>query len=116
MAQSCWTSAPDGRYWIQVLIGNLDLQVMIDSGVIDPLHLVGFELDPHVYDRLKQMGELSHFLSRMRRNASGSLSGSESGLTTSQLICPIAQQPVGPVVHLYVVRGAAGVPSRVGVE
>lgn len=115
MAQTCWPGTPDGRYWIGVCVGNLPLRVMIDLGLVDPRDLVGFELDPAAYDQLRQAGHLSRFQSRSRRDASGRVVQSESGLTTAQLICPITRQCVGPTVQLYVLRGFSCVPQRVGV-
>lgn len=46
MADVSWQAAADGRYWIDVIIGEQPVQVMIDLGLVDPAHVVGFELDP----------------------------------------------------------------------
>jgi hypothetical protein len=104
-----------GRYWLDVALGNQDVSVMLDLGLVDSLHRVGFEVDPTVYDLLMQTGQLVRVTRRSRRDASGQLTWSSSGLTNAQLICPVARQRVGPVVSVHVSRGATGVPSRVGV-
>jgi hypothetical protein len=88
---------------------------MIDLGLVDPHHRVGFEVEPAVYDRIKQAGGFSRFSRRPRRDASGRISWFDTGQTTAQLICPAAQRPVSPVVQVFVASGLAGVPSRVGV-
>ena len=75
-----WSAAPDGRYWIDVLVGSHALRVMVDLGLVDPLDRVGFELDHSAYQRLKQSGCLTRFDRRPRRDASGRVSWSESGL------------------------------------
>jgi len=114
MAQACWSAAPDSRYWIDVALGTHDLRVMIDLGLVDPLHLVGFEVDPVSYHQIKQAGQFARFNRRSRRDASGRLSWAESGLTTAQVICPTARQRVGLTVRVYVSCGAPGVPNRGG--
>jgi hypothetical protein len=87
---------------------------MVDSGLVDPLHRIGFEMDPVWYDQLKQAGQFQRFQYRDRRDASGRMVRTESGLISAQLIDPATQQPVGPVVAMYVSRGNVGIPSRVG--
>ena len=115
MARVSWRAAPDHRYWIDVALGNRELSVMLDLGLVDPLGRIGFEVDPGEYDALKQTGQLSRFRRRARRDASGQLSWSESGLVLTQLVSPLTRQRVGPAPHVYVSRGVSGVPSRVGV-
>jgi hypothetical protein len=88
--------------------------VMVDLGLVDPLDRVGFELDHSAYRGLKQSGGLTRFDRRSRRDASGRVSWSESGLGSAQLLDPISQKPDGPVVALYMSCGSPGVPSRVG--
>jgi hypothetical protein len=109
-----WSAAPDGRYWIDVLVGSHVLREMVDLGLVDPLDRVGFELDRSAYQRLKQTGCLTRFDRRPRRDASGRVSWSESGLGSAQLLDPISKKTDGPVVPLYISCGAPGVPSRVG--
>jgi len=41
-----WQAAADGRYWIDVNIAAQPVRVMIDLGLVDPAHAVGFEVDP----------------------------------------------------------------------
>ena len=88
---------------------------MVDSGLVDPLGLIGFELEPSVYDSLDQGGFLTQIQTRRSRNASGQYSHAKSGLTNAQLLDPVTGQPVGPSVQLYVSRGKQGLPNRVGV-
>jgi hypothetical protein len=109
-----WSASPDGRYWIDVLVSGYALRVMVDLGLVDPLDRVGFELDPSAYQRLKQSGSLTRFDRRARRDASGRLSWSESGLGSAQLLDPISKKADGPAVRLSVSCGSPGVPSRVG--
>jgi len=115
VAKVSWQAASDGRYWIDVLIGGSQLQDMIDLGLVDPLDAVGFELEPASYDQLKQAGVLSRLQYRFRRDANAQVTGSESGLSTAQLLEPNSKQGLGPTVQLYVCRGVEGVPNRVGV-
>ena len=115
MAAVSWQAAADGRYWIDVNIAAQPVRVMIDLGLVDPAHAVGFEVDPDFYDQLKGAGLLSRFQARFRRDTSARVTGSESGFTNAQLLDPLTKRGIGPVVQLHVCRGAPGVPSRVGV-
>src|SRR5262245_24041675 len=115
MGQAVWQAAPDGRYWIDVMVGNRPMRVLVDQGLIDPLHRVGLEIDPAVYDQLKNSGQLSSLQLRSWRGASGTTAYSESGSTTAQLADPVSRQPIGPPVPLFVNRGVAGLPNRAGV-
>jgi hypothetical protein len=115
MSQACWPAAADGRYWIDTVVGGQNVRCMVDLGLIDPLGWLGLELEPALYDRLKQLGQLTSFKYRSRRDASGQLVWLESGETRAQLCDPTSQQPVGPVAQLFVGRGAASLPNRVGV-
>ena len=72
MGIACWQAAADGRYWIDVMVGNMDLRAMIDLGMVDPLHQIGFEIEPSIYDQLKQAGQLSGYRTRSRRDAGSS--------------------------------------------
>jgi hypothetical protein len=111
-----WPMAPNGRYRIDIRIGSLDLLLMLDTGLVDPQHRVGFEIDPTLYDRLKRAGELTLFRRRKRQDAGGIWFESEVGRAVAQLLDPTNHSPVGPSVQLDVMRGTPGVPSRVGVE
>ncbi len=115
MAELSWRAAADGRYWIDVSVGGEVTRVMVDLGLVDPSHAVGFELEPDLYDRLKQSGRLSRFQLRYRRDANGGITRSESGLTTVQLVDPTTGLCRGAEVRVHVCRGAESVPSRVGV-
>jgi hypothetical protein len=115
MPEISWQAAADGRYWIDVVLGNVELLVMIDLGLVDPFGWVGFELEPATYQRLKQSGLISSFWRRARRDASGRLSWSESGLGNAQLFDPRTRQGIGPRVRLFSSCGMPGVPNRVGI-
>lgn len=98
-----------------MIVAGHELSVMIDLGLVDPSGFVGFELEPAVYDDLKAASQLSHFNYRFRRDASGRVTRTESGLTTAQLRSPERRIPLGPRVSTYVCRGEQGIPNRVGV-
>lgn len=115
MNQVCWPAAADGRYWIDVAIGGQDTRCMVDVGLIDPLDRLGIELEAALYDRLRQLGQLSSFQYRSRRDSSGQTVRLESGETVAQLLDPANRQPVAPAVQLFACRGFPGLPSRVGV-
>jgi hypothetical protein len=115
MLRVSWRAAADGRYWIDAAIGNHDVLVMIDLGLIDPRQHVGLELEPQLYHQLKQLGQLSSFRRRSRRDASRRISWSETGHIGAQLIDPGTRQHVGPVIALDASCGSPGVPNRVGI-
>lgn len=114
MPQACWQAASDGTYWLDLAIGNLELTLLIDLGMIDQLQRIGFAVEATVYDQLKQSGAFRHFSTGLRLDASGNVSRRKSGLTTAQLLCPVTRNRIGPAVDLYVSQGAPGVPHRVG--
>lgn len=87
---------------------------MVDTGLIDPLKLVGFELEAGAYDSLKKAGRLSHSRLRRHRTSSGKIVTSETGLATAQLLEPVSHLAIGPLISVYMSRGAAGLPSRAG--
>jgi len=105
----------DGRYWIDVVLAGRDLSVMIDLGLVDPLHRVGLEIEAVLYDAMKRAGNFSRLQMRPRRAASGGLTWFETGLLTAQLVDPALRQPIGPVASVFVARSVPGVPNRVGV-
>jgi hypothetical protein len=109
-----WQASVTGHYWIDVAVGNQDLRWMVDTGLVDPLNRVGFDLEPSVYDQLKVSGQFQRIQYRNYHDASGGLVQRESGLITAQLIDPHSHQRLGPVVATFVARGFPGVPSRVG--
>jgi len=114
VGQVSWKAASDGRYWIDVLVGQLGLRVMVDLGLVDPLNRVAFEVEPVVYDLLEQRGQLSHFRRRLSRSSTGSQRMTYCGETTACLVDPLHHQAAGPVTRLYVSRGVIGMPNRVG--
>ena len=115
MAQVSWQAAADGRYLIDVVVGNYNVQAMIDLGLVDPADLVGCEIEPALYDQLEQSGWLTGNCHRQWRDASGRYSTTKSALTRFQLVDPIGRQPVGPVLRLFANRGRPGLLNRVGV-
>jgi hypothetical protein len=115
MAQVHWQVASSGAYLIDVMVGDIAAQTIIDLGLTDPSNQVGLALDPDIYDRLKQSQQLSRFRARLSRDASGRYSTIETAFTTARLIDPLTGQAVGPAVRLFASRGAPGVPNRVGV-
>jgi hypothetical protein len=116
MPRACWSPAPNGRYRIDVRLGSLDLLLMLDTGLVDAQHRVGFEIDPALYDRLKQAGDLTAFRQRQRFDAGGQRLVSEAAHAAARLLDPVSRTPAGPPVQMDVMRAAPGVPSRVGVE
>jgi hypothetical protein len=115
MPKARWQAAADGRYWLDVAVGNQEFPAMVDLGLVDPRDRVGFEVAPALYNQLKQGGQLSHFTRRSRRDASGQVSWFDTALATAQLVCPAPRQRIGPVVPVWIACGAVGVPSRVGI-
>jgi hypothetical protein len=115
MPRVSWQSRSDGLYWIDIALGSRHFSLMIDIGLVDPKHQVGFSIEPQLFDLLRKSGELSGFFVHSLLDASGKVSRVRSGLLAAQLISPITQLPVGPRVHLHAVRGSPGVPNRVGV-
>lgn len=115
MAPISWRANSAGAYWIDVVVGSLPLPLMVDTGLTDPRNQIGFALEPATYDQLKQARQLSHFRARVSRDASGKYVTVETAETTAQLLDPTARGHAGPIVRLFVSRGAPGVPSRVGV-
>ena len=61
-----WPATFRGDYVLDVLVGGVAVTAMIDTGLVDPAQLVGFELAPTVFDRLqgadllKQMATRTH--------------------------------------------------------
>lgn len=56
-----WPCAADGRYWLDITLGNSDCRLMLDAGIIDPLDQIGVELDPAAYDPLKSIRPVPQF-------------------------------------------------------
>jgi hypothetical protein len=115
MNKTIWNAAPDGRYWLDIAVGSHASVLMIDVGIVDPKEEVGCEVEPVIYDFLLLTGQLGPNCPRSKRDASGRTTTTESALTTMQLLDPQNRHGIGPSVQLYVCRGVAGVPSRVGV-
>jgi hypothetical protein len=114
MPQVSWSATPSEEYWIDVSLGGHHLQVLIDTGFIDPRGQVGFSVDESLYDSIKQSGGFRNYQAYSRVTADGQMSRTESGSLDAQLIAPQTRIRVGPVVHVSVLRGVSGVPNRVG--
>lgn len=114
MPQLCWFANARGEYWIDVNLGGRPLEVLIDTGMIDAKGQVGFSVEETLYDAIKVAGGFAAHQIHLRMTADGQITATESGSLDAQLLDPQSQTAVGPVVHVYVYRGAAGVPDRVG--
>jgi DNA-binding GntR family transcriptional regulator len=110
-----WIANSRGEYWIEVNLGGRPLQVLVDSGLIDGKGQVGFSVDESLYDDIKQASGFMSHQKHARLTADGQILLTESGSLDAQLMSAQTQTPVGPVVHVYVYRGVAGFPHRVGV-
>ncbi len=115
MGRTSWQASSSGSYWIDIVVGHLPLHLMVDTGLTDPRNELAFALEPGVYDQLRKSHQLSRFRTRISRDASGRYATVETAETPAQLFDPKTGQRVGPVVRLFVSRGASKVPSRVGV-
>ena len=115
MATATWQCSANGRYWLDVLVGSLQVSLMIDTGLVDPEQRVGIELEPHLFDQLEQSGKLSGRALRIRKDAGGHASPLYCAAVDASLTTPETSQPLGPSIRIHVARGVAGVPSRVGV-
>jgi hypothetical protein len=115
MPQICCQADAYGRYAMDLAVGNLELQVFIDSGLTDPFHRLGLELEPTVFDQLLRTGHLIAGPPRKRRDANGRFLAASTGQTSARLLDPISRQRVGPYVQLDAFRGAVGLSHRVGV-
>jgi hypothetical protein len=114
MPDVSWTADPSGAYWIDVQLAGRPFNVLIDTGLIDRLGEVGFSIEASDYDAIKKAGGFRKHQIHSRMMADGTLLITESGSLDAQLICPQTLNLVGPVAHVYVYRGAPGVPDRVG--
>ena len=115
MPQANWNANARGEYWIDVRLGGHALPVLIDTGMIDAKGQVGFSIDEVLYDAIKKAGGFTSHQMHARLTANGQITVTESGSLDAQMIDPQSQNAVGPIVHVYMYRGAAGVPNRVGV-
>lgn len=115
MPRASWASNSRNEYWIDVRLGGKPRLVLVDTGLINRQGVVGFSIDATEYDRIKQAGGFRGFKTHRRLVANGQIVSTQSGSLDAQLISPQTRQPVGPLVHVYVYRGAPGVPDRVGV-
>jgi hypothetical protein len=115
MPRTSWAESA-GRYRIDIRLGSLDLLLMVDTGLVDPLRRVGFEIEPAIFDRLRNAGNFASMRRRKRTDASGASIVNEVGSTTAQLLEPTSRSTIGPPTQVDVMRGVPGVSSRVGVE
>ena len=105
-----------GHYSIDVVIGGIPVSAMVDTGLIDSMRQVGFELPPDLFDRLVQSNSLQEITSRTRRDASGRKTQMYVGQAEVRLTSPGTTIPVGAAVQVSVARSFAGLPARVGLE
>ena len=109
-----WQATARGDYVIDVVIGGLGVSAMVDSGLVDPAQLVGFELAPALFDQLQEAGLLKELATRTRRDAGGRMSVMRVGKVSAYLARPKTAEAAGPKVDLFVARSPEGLPSRVG--
>jgi hypothetical protein len=90
-------------------------QLMVDTGLVDPLGQVGFEIAPALFDGLDQSGQLLRAGRRPRSDSSGRTIRLKTGFVVARLLDPSRGAPIGPAVRCLAVRNVPGVVSRVGV-
>jgi hypothetical protein len=115
MTRVCWPAAPDGSYWLDIALGAKPTSLMLDTGLIDRMGQVAFDLDPVTFDTLGQSGQLLAAGFRSRRDSSGRRIRLPVGFVAAQLLAPATGTPVGPPVRCLAARNFPGVQSRVGV-
>ena len=108
--------AVQGHYSIDVTIGGIAVSAMVDTGLIDPMQQVGFELPPDLFERLVHSNLLRDITSRTRRDASGRKTQMYVGTAEVRLTSPETAIPVGPEIVVSVARSFVGLPARVGLE
>lgn len=109
-----WPATARSGYFIDVVIGGRVVPAMVDSGLVDPAELVGFELAPDLFDELQQDGLLKELATRTRRDAGGQMSVMRVGKISTFLARPTTVEVAGPEVEVFVARSASGLPTRVG--
>ena len=109
-----WPATVRGDYVIDVVIGGLAASAMVDSGLVDPAQMVGFELAPALFDQLQEAGLLKELATRTRRDAGGRMSVMRVGKVSAFLARPKTAEAAGPEAELFVARSSEGLPSRVG--
>ena len=112
--QLTWLATARGDYVIDVMIGGLAASTMVDSGLVDPAQLVGFELVPALFNQLQEAGLLKELATRTRRDAGGRMSVMRVGKISAFLARPNTAEAAGPEVELFVACSPEGLPSRVG--
>ena len=115
MGRACWNASADGWYAIDISLGPITELVRIDTGIVDWRHKIGFDLEADLWDRLLNAGTFKEFERRSSRDSSGRKRKSDSGRLVVRLLDPSTKLPIGPTVEVFALRGARGVPSRVGV-
>ncbi len=109
-----WLATVRGDYVIDLMIGGLIASAMVDSGLVDPAQLVGFELSPALFDQLQEAGLLKELATRTRRDAGGRMSVMRVEKVSTFLVRPGTAEAAGPEVDVFVARIPEGLPSRVG--
>ena len=109
-----WSATARSDYVIDVVVSGRAASAMVDSGLVDPAQLVGFELAPAFFDQLQETGLLKELATRTRRDAGGRMSVMRVGKVSAFLAHPKTDEAAGPEVELFVARSSEGLPSRVG--
>ncbi len=112
----CWPVHADGCYIVDMLIARVQQRLVVDTGLYDDKGEVGFELSPAFYDGCVRSGTLTPLGHKVRRDSSGRTVRLACGIVQAQLFDPTLNSGVGPAVKLLAMRGASGLPSRVGIE
>lgn len=115
MGRACWTASADGWYAIDISLGPIAESLRVDTGIVDWRQMIGFDLESDLWDRLLNAGLFKEFKRRSSRDSSGRKRLSDSGRLAVRLLDPATTLPIGPPVEVFALRGARGVPSRVGV-
>jgi hypothetical protein len=115
MSRICWPAAANGRYILDIALVTMPCRLMLDTGLVDRMNLVAFELDPTLFDVLDQSGQLLAAGSRFRFDSSGRRVALKAGFVAARLFDPATGSAVGPTVRCLALRNFPGVVSRVGV-
>src|SRR5438034_1059918 len=99
MTRVCWRATSDGRYVLDIALGTMPCRLMLDTGLVDPIDQVGFEIDPALFDVLEQSGQLLRARRRPRTDSSGRTVWLTTGFVVARLLDPTSGSPIGPAVR-----------------